>query len=91
VACLSKGLKIYHVAESFIIFEGFQESLMMERRCVICGSKEVVGEQWIRPINMSKIKSKKDLEKALFDVRKKRDERLVGLYCKKHEPYWVTK
>lgn len=75
----------------FIIFEGFQETLMRERRCVICGSTEVVGEEWHGILDMSKIKSKKDLKKAFSDIRKMKKKRLVGLYCKKHEPYWATK
>jgi HEPN domain-containing protein len=75
----------------FIIFEGFQESLIHERRCVICGSKKVVGGEYIRKLDVSKIKSKKDYEKALAKVRKSEEEKLVGLYCKKHEPYWTTR
>jgi HEPN domain-containing protein len=69
-----------------IIFEFLQERWKKEKRCLVCGSPAVVGVEKSVMIEMPKIKNKKDLEKAM----KKEEGRIIGFYCKNHEPYWAT-
>lgn len=57
--------------------------------CAICGSTKVVGREWESPPNLSIIESRKDLNKAIENSKEWKDKRLVGYYCKKHEPYWA--
>lgn len=68
-----------------IIFEALEERWEEEKRCVVCGSPDVVGVEKSVTIDISKIKNKKDLEKAM----EKKEGRIIGFYCKKHEPYWT--
>lgn len=72
-----------------LIQRGISNLWKKQKRCVICGSTKVVGEEWTGTINLSKIKSRKDLEKAMEDSKKWKDRQLLGYYCKKHEPYWT--
>lgn len=69
-----------------IVFDWLEDRWKKEKRCVICGSTKVVGTEKSLTINMARIKSKKDLEKAM----QKEDGKIVGYFCKKHEPYWTT-
>jgi len=68
-----------------LVFEYLTKHWKEENRCIICGSKDVVDVEQSLKIDMSKIKNKKDLEKA---VTKKGE--IIGFYCKKHQPYWAT-
>jgi HEPN domain-containing protein len=70
------------------VFEGFEEVWKREKRCVVCGSTEVVGAEWEVSVDTSQIGSVKDLEKILLKSASKR-RKLSGYYCKEHEPYWA--
>jgi HEPN domain-containing protein len=69
-----------------MVFDWLQDRWKREKRCVICGSLEVVGTEKSLTIKMTEIKSKRDFEKAM----EKENGEIVGYFCKKHEPYWAT-
>jgi len=70
-----------------IVFDNLEERWKREKRCLVCGSVDVVGIEKSVTVDMSKMKSKKDLDKAIKDEKK---GHVVGYYCKKHQPYWAT-
>lgn len=70
------------------VFDGFGAVWKQEKRCVVCGSTEVVGAEWEVSADLSKIKSRSDFEKILRKSAPKR-RKLFGYYCKEHEPYWA--
>lgn len=74
---------------AILIQRGISNLWMKQKRCIICGSTEIVGREWIGTPDLTKIYSTEDLDKAIENSEEWKNKRLVGYYCKKHEPYWT--
>ena len=74
-----------------IVFDNLGEFWKRERRCVVCGSADVVGVEQSFALNISQIKNRNGLDKAIERAIREKRAQLLGFYCKKHQPYWATK
>lgn len=71
------------------IFESFSDLWKGERKCVICGSSDVVGTETEISADVSTIKSMGELQKRLRKYERAGKGKIAGYYCKEHEPYWI--